>query len=392
MSKYTTMVKNICESLNNYSINPDNYNEQIAEAAPKIFDNYPIFSEEHRAELNKKILKHFYFREICSETYAQWKFYLNRELEEIMPYYNELFKSQDIFDGIATKDLFNNINVQEVGSEIGNESRKGESEGFDESSGLSSETRELLGKEKERADYKGGETTTKSIAGKEKDTEKITGSETDTEKITGSETDTETLSGSEIDAKTGHDDTENDNINRVSKHWESDTPQGTIANVDNESYLTKYSKDQELGSTKDTTTYNSTNTKSFNNRQNENVKTFTNRQNENTKTFANRQNENEHEYINREDTDTQLYNNRYDEHERSFENRKDNTIKIDNNKNRRNETTGETASRIANNVKKIIGKNTGDSYMDLIQKIRDIIINIDMMIINDLENCFMCIW
>ena len=189
------------------------------------------------------------------------------------------------------------------------------------------------------------------------------------------------MSGSEIDAKTGHDDVEHENIDRVSKHWESDTPQGTIANVENESYLTQFSKDQDLGKTKDITTYNSTGTKSFNNRQNEN-----------TKTFTNRQNENEHEYINREDTDTQLYNNRYDEHERSFENRKDNTIKIDNNKNKRNETTGETASRIANNVKKIIGKNTGDSYMDLIQKIRDIIINIDMMIINDLENCFMQIW
>ena len=371
MSKYTTQVKTICESINNYTISPDNYNEQIAEAAPKIFDNYPIYSEEHRAELNKKILKHFYFREICSETYEQWKFYINRELDEIMPYYNELFKSKDIFNGISTKDLFNNINVQETGTEIGDESRQRKSEGQDESSGLSSETRELLGKEKERADYKGGESNTRVIQGKEKDIEKISGSEIDTE----------TMSGSEIDAKTGHDDVEHENIDRVSKHWESDTPQGTIANVENESYLTKFSKDQELGKTKDITTYNSEDTKSFNNRQNENVKTFTNRQNEN-----------EHEYVNREDIDTQLYNNRYDEHERSFENRKDNTIKIDNNKNMRNETTGETATRLANNVKKIIGKNTGDSYMDLIQKIRDIIINIDMMIINDLENCFMQIW
>lgn len=389
MAKYTTQVKTICEQLNGFEIDEDDYNANIEAAAPQIFDNYPIFDESHRAELNEKILGHYYMWEIGQETYGQWKFRINQKMKEIMPYYNELFRSQDIFNGIATKDLFNNVNVQEVGSEIGNEQRKGESEGFDESSGLSSETRELLGKEKERADYKGGETNTKAYAGKEKDTEKILGSETDTEKITGSETDTETLSGSESDAKTGHDDTENDNINRVSKHWESDTPQGTITNVDNESYLTKYAKDQELGSTKDTTTYNSTNTKTFQNRQNENVKTFTNRQNENTKTFANRQNENEHEYINREDKDTQLYNNRYDEHERSFENRKDNTIKIDNNKNRRNETTGETASRIANNVKKIIGKNTGDSYMDLIQKIRDIIINIDMQIIHDLRFQFM---
>ena len=52
----------------------------------------------------------------------------------------------------------------------------------------------------------------------------------------------------------------------------------------------------------------------------------------------------------------------------------------------------ETASKVASVLRKVSGKNSGESYMDLIQKIREIIINIDMQIINELEPCFMQLW
>ncbi len=55
--------------------------------------NYPIFDETYREKLNKKIIDHFRFREIGAETPALFIFYLNRLMDEIMPYYNQLYKS-----------------------------------------------------------------------------------------------------------------------------------------------------------------------------------------------------------------------------------------------------------------------------------------------------------
>lgn len=56
-------------------------------------DPYPIWKEEHRAELEKKITEHYMFRQIGFETPARFKFELNKRMREIMPYYVELFKT-----------------------------------------------------------------------------------------------------------------------------------------------------------------------------------------------------------------------------------------------------------------------------------------------------------
>lgn len=57
-------------------------------------DKYPIFDEEYRRPLNNKILRHYWFREIGFETAELFKRYLNQTLAEIMPYYNQLYKSE----------------------------------------------------------------------------------------------------------------------------------------------------------------------------------------------------------------------------------------------------------------------------------------------------------
>lgn len=65
--------------------------------------NYPIFSEDYRSYLNNKIIEHFYFREIGQETPDRFNFFLGRTMNEIMPYYNQLYKSELIkFDPLAT--------------------------------------------------------------------------------------------------------------------------------------------------------------------------------------------------------------------------------------------------------------------------------------------------
>lgn len=55
--------------------------------------DYPIFDESYRATLNGKIFSHYWFREIGQETPGLFRYMLNRKMNEIMPYYNELYKT-----------------------------------------------------------------------------------------------------------------------------------------------------------------------------------------------------------------------------------------------------------------------------------------------------------
>lgn len=56
--------------------------------------DYPIFDENYRNILNEKIINHYLFNEIGMETAELFKFYLNTTMREIMPYYNQLYKSE----------------------------------------------------------------------------------------------------------------------------------------------------------------------------------------------------------------------------------------------------------------------------------------------------------
>lgn len=97
MSKYTTQLRFICEQLSclDESVDFSKIDLVIESAYYKIFDfDFPIFDEKYRKVLCTKILKHYYFKEIGFETYALWKNYLNTTLNEIMPYYNQLYESE----------------------------------------------------------------------------------------------------------------------------------------------------------------------------------------------------------------------------------------------------------------------------------------------------------
>lgn len=96
MSKYTTELRFICENYARLSESQggNKVNEIINKALPKIFDfDYPIFDENYRSELEKKIIRHYYTREICCETVGRWKLFLEDKLNIIMPYYNQLYNS-----------------------------------------------------------------------------------------------------------------------------------------------------------------------------------------------------------------------------------------------------------------------------------------------------------
>lgn len=97
MSKYTTEVRFICEMLCDYD-ESKGYNDIetiLTTSAPLIFNfSFPIFDSNYKLPLEKKILKHYYTREISEETVGLWKLRLNAKMNEIMPYYNQLYKSE----------------------------------------------------------------------------------------------------------------------------------------------------------------------------------------------------------------------------------------------------------------------------------------------------------
>lgn len=84
-------------------------NEQTAEAIATAMSKYPLYETDAnktkkygtsykvptRAELNNKILSYYRFREIGFETVGRFLFELETALNEIMPYYNQLFYSAD---------------------------------------------------------------------------------------------------------------------------------------------------------------------------------------------------------------------------------------------------------------------------------------------------------
>lgn len=95
MAKYTITIKTLIDN---------NFDFQMT--------NYPIFDENYRETLNNNILNHYYENEIGFETAPLFRFYLNQKLNEIMPYYNELYKAQKNL--IDNNLLLNNVNITET--------------------------------------------------------------------------------------------------------------------------------------------------------------------------------------------------------------------------------------------------------------------------------------
>jgi hypothetical protein len=97
MSNFTTEVRFICEVNAGYSESKgyESVDTILSKCVDKIFNfKFPIFDEEYRVPLEKKILRHYYTREIGMETVALWKLRLETRLNEIMPYYNQLYQSE----------------------------------------------------------------------------------------------------------------------------------------------------------------------------------------------------------------------------------------------------------------------------------------------------------
>ena len=191
MSKYTTEVRFICESKSGLenSKGCDDVDEILNNSWNKIFTTKAeIFDENYRAVICRKILKHYYLREICSETVGIWKLWLNTRLEEILPYYNRLYKS-----ALLEFNPLYDVNV----------------------------------------------TRTHNRTIDENKTENGTTTETSTDKNTGSGTRDNTASGTNNNSGTSNVSSSGSSN---SKDLYSDTPQGALTGVETETYLTNARK------------------------------------------------------------------------------------------------------------------------------------------------------
>lgn len=191
MSKYTTEVRFICESKSGLekSTGCDDVDVILNNSWNKIFTTKAeIFDENYRAIICKKILKHYYLREICSETVGIWKLWLNTRLEEILPYYNQLYKS-----ALLEFNPLYDVNI----------------------------------------------TRTHNRTIDENKTENGTSTETSTDKNTGSGTRDNTTSGTNKNSGTSDVSV---NGSSSSKDLYSDTPQGALTGVETETYLTNARK------------------------------------------------------------------------------------------------------------------------------------------------------
>lgn len=84
---------------------------RIQQAAPLIFNfEFPLATGVSRLALETKILAHYYTREIGCETYGLWQFWLENRMNEIMPYYNQLYDTVNRdFDYLKNVDLWEDL-------------------------------------------------------------------------------------------------------------------------------------------------------------------------------------------------------------------------------------------------------------------------------------------
>lgn len=107
MSKYTTELRFICEIKAENLESTDDIQDVIDKSWDKIFNfDFPIWNEDYRETLCKKIIWFYYFREIGYETAGRWRAALVSKMSNIMPYYNKLYAALDEFDPMNATDIY----------------------------------------------------------------------------------------------------------------------------------------------------------------------------------------------------------------------------------------------------------------------------------------------
>ena len=87
---------------------------------------YPsYYKDAQKAEFEKKVIDHYYFRQIGQETVGRFLHMFRAKVREIMPYYIDMYKSVEIMHGLENP--FDNVDVLETFEQETTDSASGES-------------------------------------------------------------------------------------------------------------------------------------------------------------------------------------------------------------------------------------------------------------------------
>lgn len=366
MSKYTTEVRCICETYAglNESEGYNHINDIITKSMDKVFDfEYPIFDNAYKNVLQRKILKHYYTREIGLETVGLWKHFLDMRMNEIMPYYNKLYESEllkfnPLYDVDLTKDHSG------TGSETGSETAHKTDTSSTTSHNTANKTSNTEAENVKEIEYE----------------EHGTSADTGTIQDAGSKNATKTLNTTTTSTDSGTD-TKNGSDVKKNDRWDiySDTPQGSLQNIKtgDGAYLTnaRHITDDGTGSTfSETINHGKVNT------TRETGTVGDAETNGNTRTLGTTTTTSG----TKEGTETTT------DHAEGAETTNENgTVNGTGNS---TQNTNHNINTTNDYIEHVSGKTPGASFARLLMEYRDALLNIDMMVIQELADLFMNLW
>lgn len=114
----------------------------LVESGVNIWDfEYPsYYKDAAKAEFEKKVIEHFYFRQIGAETVGRFLHYFRRTVREIMPLYIQRYESVDLMKDPEIRPLDNYNMIEELTrstTEEGSENTTGNSTGSGTTTGSS---------------------------------------------------------------------------------------------------------------------------------------------------------------------------------------------------------------------------------------------------------------
>lgn len=444
MSKYTTELRYICESLAGYDESQgfDEVDKILRKSAPLVFSfNYPIFDSAYKLPLEMKILRHFYTREISEETYGLWKLRLQAKMNEIMPYYNQLYRTETLdfnplYDVDYKREYTKNSNGEHANTEAesatNSENTSGSLSQTDRGTGTVTDAKTGTETRLNTGTVTDAKTGTEALAGSGTVTDAKTGTETtnnsgtDTLKKTGTQTSNET--GTIGDSgTTSNTETRNatDATTIAKDTWDlySDTPQGGInglldngvvesgTDLANNAFLTNARHIMESGNagtvtktgtignsgtnsntrtlnTQDQTTYNVEDKRTLNTQE----QTTFNTQNQQTRNTTDTTTFNTQDLKTLNTSDALTLNT---QNQRTLDTTDTLTQSRTGNlagQRARNLSDTGTISNVDEYTERVYGKTGGYTYSKALMEYRKALLNIDKMVINELNDLFFGLW
>ena len=383
MSKYTTELRFICENLCGYTDSQglSKVEEIITKSAPLIFDfDYPIFDEDYKIPLEKKILRHYYLREIGFETLGVWKLKLNDKMNEIMPYFNQLYKSELLkFNPLIDVDVKTTSNTAGTGNTDFSQT--------DTKNTTETETKKDTFSSAEHSEFELTKSGTASgdSTSEDKNDGTLTNSSSSTNSGSTSNSSTLTNSSSSTNSGSTSDSSTSSKTYNDNDDY-SDTPQGSVGNLNNLTYLTNAR--HKHGNSEDTTTAKGTSSGELKSSSTDTTTAKGNSSGEvkssstDTSKITAKNTATSKETTSGNDTST---------NDKTF-NSTDNV-----NSSRNGTATGDVSSNTNTTntqdyVENIIGKRGAQTYSAMLNEFRKTFLNIDAMILDELSELFMTIY